>query len=206
MTIEVLQVGVFQSNCYIIGDEETGKGLIIDPGADDEKILNKCRECNLDIEYILLTHGHGDHIGSVVDVKAGTGAKVCISRKDEYLIKGETKRLIPILRNIKLFDADMFIKEGDTIKVGTLEVKVLETPGHTPGGLSFKIGDNVFSGDSLFRGSVGRTDFELGSMDQLVEGIRSNILTLPGDTVVYPGHGPSTTVEAEKRFNPYVGE
>jgi len=206
MIIEMLQVGVFQSNCYIIGDEKTGKGLIIDPGAESEKILNKCREHNLDIEYILLTHGHGDHIGAVVDVKAETGAKVCISRKDEYLIKGETKRLIPILRNIKLFDADMFIDAGDTIKVGTLEVEVLDTPGHTPGGLSFKIGSNVFSGDALFRGSVGRTDFEFGSMDQLVEGIRANILTLPGDVVVYPGHGPSTTVEDEKRFNPYVRE
>lgn len=206
MIIEILQVGVFQSNCYIIGDEETGKGLIIDPGAEGEKIINKCKEKNLDIEYILLTHGHGDHIGAVVDVKAETGAKVCISRKDEYLIKGETKRLIPILRNIKLFDADMFIDAGDTIKVGTLEVRILDTPGHTPGGLSFKIGNNVFSGDALFRGSVGRTDFEFGSMDQLVEGIRANILTLPGDVVVYPGHGPSTTVEAEKRFNPYVRE
>lgn len=206
MIIEVLQVGVFQSNCYIIGDEKTGKGLIIDPGAESGKILSRCREHKLDIEYILLTHGHGDHIGAVVDVKAETGAKVCISRKDEYLIKGETKRLIPILRNIKLFDADMFIKEGDTIKAGTLEVEVLETPGHTPGGLSFKIGNNVFCGDSLFSGSVGRTDFEFGSMDQLIEGIRTKILTLPGDVVVYPGHGPSTTVEAEKRFNPYVRE
>lgn len=206
MIIEILQVGVFQSNCYIIGDEKTGKGFIIDPGAESEKILSKCKELNLDIEYILLTHGHGDHIGAVVDVKTETGAKVCISRKDEYLIKGETKNLIPILRNIKLFDADMFIDAGDTIKVGTLEVKVLETPGHTPGGLSFKVGNNVFSGDSLFRGSVGRTDFEFGSMDQLVEGIRDSILTLPGDVVVYPGHGPSTTVESEKRFNPYVRE
>jgi glyoxylase-like metal-dependent hydrolase (beta-lactamase superfamily II) len=206
MIIEILQVGVFQSNCYIIGDEKTGKGIIIDPGAEGKAILDKCREHKLDIEYILLTHGHGDHIGAVADVKAETEAKVCISRKDEYLIKGETKRLIPILRNIKLFDADMFIKEGDIINVGGLEIEVLETPGHTPGGLSFKIGSNVFCGDSLFRGSVGRTDFQFGSMDQLVEGIRNNILTLPGDTVVYPGHGPSTTVEVEKRFNPYIKE
>ena len=204
MILEVLQTGVFQSNCYIVGDEKTGKGIIIDPGAESMKILDRCRELRLDIEYILLTHGHGDHIGAVVDVKEKTGARVCISRKDEYLIKGETKRLIPILRNIKLFDADMFIKEGDTINVGTLEISVLETPGHTPGGLSFKIGHNVFSGDSLFKGSVGRTDFQFGSISQLVEGIRTRILSLPGDTTVYPGHGPSTTVEAEKRFNPYI--
>lgn len=204
MILEFLQVGVFQTNCYIICDEVTMEGAVIDPGGEPNKILEICKEKNITIKYIILTHGHGDHIAGVCQIKNETGAKILISKKDEYLINGGTKQLIPILGRINSFEGDLHIKDGDIIKIGGLDIKVLETPGHTPGGISLYVKDVVFSGDALFQGSVGRTDFEFGDFDALINSIREKLLVLPENTRVFPGHGGFTTVGNEKKFNPFV--
>lgn len=205
MIFEVYPVGVFAANCYLIGCEKTKEGFIVDPGGDCEGILNLCKTLGIEkIKYILLTHGHGDHIGAVSDLRKETGAKVLISEKDKYLIEGETVNIIPILRNIKLFSADDYLKDGDVIEISDIKVEVLETPGHTPGGLSFKINNFVLTGDALFKGSVGRTDFPLSSHEDIIRGIKSKIMVLKDETIIYPGHGPSTTVGYERKYNPFL--
>lgn len=204
MIFEVYPAGIFQANCYIIGDNDTREGAVIDPGGEPNDILEECKRLGIDIKYILLTHGHGDHVAGVYKIKEETGAKILMHHEDKYLTDGATIDLIPILRNIRLFDADEFIKDGDRIKIGNIEVEVIETPGHTPGSVSFKIGDMVVTGDALFQGSVGRTDFPKGSHEQLINSIKEKIITLPDNTKVYPGHGPSTTVGDEKKYNPFL--
>ncbi|TDT45974.1 MBL fold metallo-hydrolase [Fonticella tunisiensis] len=204
MIFHVYPAGVFQANCYIIADENTLEGAVVDPGGDPEGILGICKKLNLNVKYIILTHGHGDHIAGVWKIKQETGAKILMNSKDEYLTDGGTKELIPILRDIRLFDIDEYINEGDVINLGNIRIEVLETPGHTLGSVSLKMGNIVLTGDALFQGSVGRTDFPKSSHEELIRSIKEKILTLPDDTVVYPGHGPSTTVGDEKRYNPFL--
>lgn len=204
MILEMLPVGVFQTNCYVIGDEKAKIGAVIDPGGEADRILDICKKNELNIKYIILTHGHGDHIGAVTKIKAETGALVLLNEKDEYLVNGATKELIPILRNIDSFESDKHIKEGDEIEVGDLRLKVLETPGHTPGGISLAADGIVFSGDTLFHHSIGRTDFEQGSFDEIVKSIKEKLLVLPEGTKVYPGHGDTTFIGNEKKYNPFV--
>lgn len=204
MIFEVYPAGVYQANCYIIGDETSKIGAVVDPGGDPEGILNECKRLQLNIKYIILTHGHLDHAAGVSDIKKSTNAKIYMNKKDEYLIKGKGAEITPILRNAKTFDVDVYISEGDLIAIGNLKAKVLETPGHSPGGISLLMDGIVLTGDALFKGSVGRCDFEFGSMEDLISAVKEKILILPDNTKVYPGHGPSTTVGAEKKFNPYL--
>jgi hydroxyacylglutathione hydrolase len=204
LIFEVFPAGVFQANCYFIGDESTKVGAIVDPGGNAEGILREINRLGLNIKYIILTHGHGDHIAAVARVKEETGAKVLLNENDVYLTNGATLELIPILKNMKLFDVDEFIGEGDVLSLGDTTISVLETPGHTPGSISLNIGDKVITGDAVFRGSIGRTDFEFASQEQLITSIKEKILTLPEETKIFPGHGPSTTVGAEKKYNPFL--
>ena len=204
MIIEMYPAGMFQTNCYIVGDEGTREGIVIDPGADAQGILNLVKRHNLDVKYIILTHGHGDHIGAVVKLKAETGAKILMNRGDKYLTDGGTIELIPIMRNIELFEADEYIGDGDIISVGGLSFEVIETPGHTPGGISLKAENSVFTGDTLFQGSVGRSDFPGGSHDMLINSIKSKLMVLADDTRVYPGHGMGTTIGRERKYNPFL--
>lgn len=204
MIVEMYPAGVFQTNCYIVGDEAAREGIIIDPGADADCIMRLAGRHGLDIKYIVLTHGHGDHIGAVAKIKGETGARVLMHVEDRYLTDGETATLIPILRNIQLFKADEYIKDGDIINFGGFRAEVIETPGHTPGSVSIKIEDSVFTGDALFQGSVGRTDFPKGSHEVLLNSIREKLMVLPDDTRIYPGHGPGTTIAREKKYNPFL--
>lgn len=206
MIFEAFQLGYFQTNCYLIGDEKTKECAIVDPGGTPDKVLKRCEELGLKIEYILLTHGHGDHIAGVERIKTKSGAKVLMGKEDEYLVNGGTQELIPIFRNIKPFLPDGYLREGDIIDVGNLKIEVIETPGHTPGGLCFKIGNILLSGDTLFQGSIGRTDFPKGSFETLINSIKNKLLILNDETKVFPGHGPSTTIEKEKKFNPFLNE
>jgi hydroxyacylglutathione hydrolase len=201
---EVYPSGIFQANCYIIGDKDTKDGALIDPGGNADKLMDEIKRLGLNVKYIILTHGHGDHCAAAFEIREYTGAKILLNQKDEYLTKGETLNIIPILRNMKLFEVDEYIKEGDIIKVGNINIKVIETPGHTPGSVSLIIDNIVITGDALFQGSIGRTDFEFGSKEQLIQSIKEKILVLPEETRVFPGHGPSTTVGAEKKYNPFL--
>lgn len=199
-----IPAGILRANCYVVFDELTRQAAVIDPGGDADKILAKCEENKLEVKAILLTHGHGDHVAGVADIKEATRAEIMMNKADDYLVHGGNQKLIPILSRMKVFELDRNIEDGDIIKLGDMEIEVIGTPGHTPGGVCFRIGDAVFSGDTLFRGSVGRTDLEGGSMETLLLSLRQKLCMLPDSTMVYPGHEGSTTIGEERKFNPFL--
>jgi hydroxyacylglutathione hydrolase len=207
MIIKVIPVGPYETNCYIVGSEKTKKGLIIDPGDEPEAILDEVKGAGLSIELIVITHGHFDHSGAVNSVKSATGAKLAV-----HTIAGDNTQpfinqaLGSIMAGLhgKPTKPDLLLKDGDTITVGDLIFNVLFTPGHSPDGISLYGHGIVFSGDSLFNCGIGRTDFPGCSHTTLINSIREKLFTLPDDTVVYPGHGPSTTIGQEKRGNPFL--
>jgi hydroxyacylglutathione hydrolase len=208
MIVKALVVGPFASNCFIIGSENTKEGIVIDPGADAKNILNAVRDLDLSIVLIVATHNHIDHVGALRSVKDATGAKYAVHEADSKeampamfgrmmgLMLGSSLRATP--------KPDRLLKDGDIIDIGDLKFKVLYTPGHTPGGISL-LGDGVvFSGDTLFNFGIGRTDLEGGDYGKLMDSIMTKLMVLPDSTIVYPGHGPETTIGAEKKGNPFL--
>lgn len=198
MKLKIIPAGIYDANCYIVMDEKTKEALVIDPGGDAPEIIEEIKKMNAKVKYIFLTHGHADHTEAVPDIKSEFKAPICINSKDEqYIKKGENM--------FGTFgDADIFLNDGDTYKVGSMNVKCIETPGHTPGGLSFLVDDILFSGDTLFDRSIGRTDFTGGDFDTIIKSIKEKLLTLPDSTIVYPGHGPSTSIINEKKMNHFL--
>jgi len=195
--------GIYQANCYIVYDEITKDGFIIDPGGDADDILDLLNVNDIKANFILLTHGHFDHTGGVNAIKEKLHIPVYINENDNNLVSTDDEKspsIIPISDAIKI---DSLIKHGDNIKFGQSELFVIETPGHTPGGVSIRIKDTIFTGDTLFAGSVGRSDLPGGSHDILIESIKERLFVLPDDTKVYPGHGPSSTIGKEKKYNPF---
>lgn len=208
MIIIPLVVGNLATNCYVVGDPETKKGIIIDPGGHAERIMDAVERENLEIVAIVDTHGHFDHVLDNEAVKQATGAPIAIHPADAPMLTDPKKgfgvfaMFFGGLRGGP--PADVLLNEGDEVRFGNQVLKVVHTPGHSQGSISL-VGDGVvFSGDALFQGSIGRTDFPGGDYQQLIDSIRTRILTLPDDTVVYSGHGPATTVGDEKRHNPFV--
>jgi len=200
-----MPAGIYAANCYLVYDEKSKEGIVIDPGGDADDIFSKIEELGLEIKYIILTHGHGDHIAGVEELKTYTKAKVAIHKDDEPLLKDGRKNLSSMMAMGTIeFAPDILLEEGDKIIFGDLEAYVIHTPGHTPGGICLRIENTLFSGDTLFAGSIGRTDFEYSSFEDIMNSIREKLLVLPDDTVVYPGHGPSTTLKMEKQINPFV--
>ncbi len=204
MIIEKLEVGPFSTNCYIVGAEAGGEGMIIDPGDKAGRILKRAEEHKLDIKLIVLTHGHIDHTGALKKVKEKTGVDVAVHADDaESLGKQPLGVLLGLFYPTPL-PPDRLLQDGDSIDVGGLHFKVLHTPGHSPGGICL-VGEGVaFSGDTLFEGSIGRTDLPGGDYDKLMGSIQTKLMMLPDDTIVYPGHGGQTTIGAERRGNPYL--
>lgn len=200
MRIKRVVAGIYGANCYVVMDENTKKGFVIDPGGDVDDIEKAINEMGVKVEYILLTHGHVDHTSGVKELKDITGAKVGISKNDENMIKSGQDLFGPLLPGY----ADLYLKHGDRINVSDIEIKCIETPGHTPGGMCFLVGDNMFTGDTLFYGSIGRTDFAGGDYDQIIKSIKENIMILGDDVTVYPGHGPATSVGNEKAKNRFL--
>jgi hydroxyacylglutathione hydrolase len=207
MIVKGLVVGPIAANCYIIGDEKTQDGAIIDAGDEAGRILQVVEETGLSIEFIIATHGHFDHNAGVAHLKRVLNADFLMHRDD--LMSARKSRQSALNWNIEIEqvpDPDNFIEEGDVLKLGSLEMKIIHTPGHSPGGISIYIESEnvVFSGDTLFQGSVGRTDFEGGSMAILARSIKEKLYSLPDNTIVYSGHGPPTTIGEEKMQNMFV--
>lgn len=213
MRIWSRELGEFAANCYIVACPETSAAAVVDPGQPDPWITRTLAEKGLKAEVILLTHGHLDHIGGVGWLKQQLGVPVLIHRDDAPLLTD------PMLNGSILFGtsvvappADRLLDHGDEVKVGSLRFQVIHTPGHTPGGICLYLAPDgsprrvghLLSGDTLFAGSVGRTDLPGGSHEQLIRSIRERLLPLPPDTVVYPGHGPTTTIGEEQAYNPFL--
>ena len=205
MIIETLPVGNLEANCYIIGCSETRQAAVVDPGDEAGCILDKLNVLGLQVAAILLTHGHADHIGAVGDMKKATGAPVMIHSQDAEMLSNPARNLSAWLgEQLALKPADRLLEEGDVIRVGNLPLEVLHTPGHTPGGISLKVGTDVFTGDTLFAQAVGRSDFPGGNHRTLIHSIHSKLLVLPETTKVYPGHGAQSTIGQEKKHNPFL--
>jgi hydroxyacylglutathione hydrolase len=205
MVIKRLVVGHLSANCYIVGSEETGAGLVIDPGGNPDAINRAIDETRLDIELIVLTHGHSDHIAALYEVQDHTGAMVAIHAEDADFLEGwgPTSSQFGISYRTP-HPPDRLLGEGDIIVAGGLSFTVVHTPGHTPGSICLLSGEKVFTGDTLFRRGIGTTLMPGSSRPQLIESIHRRVMVLPDETVIYPGHGRETTVGAERRDNPYA--
>jgi hydroxyacylglutathione hydrolase len=204
--VERLPVGAFQANCYLLHDPATGQGCVIDPGAEGEQILTRIAELGFAPRYVLLTHGHGDHIGAVPRVASALRCPVYIHPADAPMLTSPAANLsafagVPVAALVPHLTYD----EGDELPLGDGTIRVLHTPGHSAGGVSlFVAPDVLFSGDALFRGSIGRTDFPGGSYALLRKAIEDKILSLGDEVTVYPGHEEPTTVGRERRHNPFL--
>lgn len=204
MQVKRLEVGALGENCYIIYDE-TKEAAIIDPGDEAGRIIDWVEEKGLNVKYIINTHAHADHIGANTDVKAKTGGILLISAADAPWLENPKYNLSAFMGDAVIScPADKLLDDGEEISFGNIKLQVLATPGHTPGGICLYGEGVLFSGDTLFNGSVGRCDFPFGSMEQLMESISTRLMPLPPATKVYPGHGPMTTIGDELAMNPYM--
>jgi hydroxyacylglutathione hydrolase len=206
MILKTLVVGPFASNCYIVGSESSKRGIIIDPGAEAKLILRTVNDLGLTIILIVVTHSHIDHIGALAPVKEGTGAKFAIHGTEAAGL-GMFSRMLSSMSGGSFNQPpkpDRLLKDGDKIEIDDLSFTVLHTPGHSPGGISLYGQGILFSGDTLFNHGIGRTDFPGCSYEQIVDSIQNKLMTLPEDTIVYPGHGPETTIGGERRGNPFL--
>ncbi|MHB8918369.1 MAG: MBL fold metallo-hydrolase [Desulfocucumaceae bacterium] len=200
-----ISVGPMDNNCYIIGCEETREAAVVDPGAEGGKILRKLEELKLNCRLIILTHGHADHLGALGQVQEATKAQVLIHSDDADMLTSPGKNLSVFTGgSLKFKPSDRLLKDGDTVDVGKLQLKIMHTPGHTRGGISILAGDKLITGDTLFAGSVGRSDFPGGNHDQMIKSIKEKLLVFAPETPVYPGHGPASTVGGEARYNPFL--
>jgi len=205
MQVRSLAVGPLMTNCFVAWDEGSKEAVVVDPGGDAERILGVVAQEGLAVRYIVDTHGHADHILANAPVHEATGAPVCIHELDGPLLTDAYANLSAWAGfPYRARPADRLLREGDEISLGELTLRVLHTPGHTPGGISLVGPGGVFSGDCLFEGSIGRTDFPGGNARELLVSIKDKLLALPDDTVVYCGHGPETTIGAERASNPFL--
>jgi glyoxylase-like metal-dependent hydrolase (beta-lactamase superfamily II) len=208
MILEALTVGPFQENCYIVGDEGMGAGALVDPGDEATRVALAVEQTGLEIDWILITHAHIDHVGAVAALVDEYACPVLMHAEAEPMLQQlPTQAMMMGLRFGKVPAVDRHIEDEEVLEVGALRLRALYTPGHAPGHLAFYVeGEGlVLSGDTLFAGSVGRTDLFGGDMDLLMRSINEKLMTLPDETRVYSGHGPQTTISDERAHNPFLG-
>jgi hydroxyacylglutathione hydrolase len=208
MFIKQLTVGMMGVCCYIVGCTKTGKCAVIDPGGDEERILDEVKRAGLAIKYIIATHGHPDHVCGNRRIKEASGASIIMHEADAvFFARPEVIKYFSMLGLEGSPPADVQVLGGDVITLGEEKLQVIHTPGHTPGGICLYNAPDLFTGDTLFVGGVGRSDFPGGSERELLASITNQLLTLPEDSVVWPGHGyggSRSTIGNEKRSNPYI--
>jgi glyoxylase-like metal-dependent hydrolase (beta-lactamase superfamily II) len=206
MIIKKLAVGPIMANCFIVGCNETREAAVIDPGDEADRILLTLAQAKLTVKQIVNTHGHFDHVGANKRLKAATAAPILIHALDAPMLSMLSRSAAAWGMSAEDSPSpDRTIDEGDVIQFGTLRLQVIHTPGHTPGGVSLIADGCVFVGDTLFAGSVGRTDFPGGDFGTLKSSIQKKLFTLGDELKVFTGHGPETTIGEEKRHNPFVG-
>lgn len=199
-------VGPVQTNCYFAINKETKEALVIDPGEEAARLMQQIREQGLTVAAILLTHGHFDHAGAAEELSTLCNAPVYAHEAEKETLESEKLNACWMIGRKETYRADLFVKDEQELDLAGFHIRVLFTPGHTRGGCCyyFPYENVVFSGDTLFQMSVGRTDLEGGSMSQIVRSIQEKLMPLPEQTVVYPGHGEATTIETERMYNPYL--
>jgi glyoxylase-like metal-dependent hydrolase (beta-lactamase superfamily II) len=207
MIHEILAVGPLQCNCSIIGDETTHEAMVIDPGDEIQTVLTIVRKHNLQVKQIVITHAHIDHVGGAMKLRAATGAPILLNQNDYELLKMLDMQAtwigVPPPGKV---DIDQSIGQADTVKAGSLTANVISTPGHTEGSicLYFPVEKKLIAGDTLFAGSIGRTDLPGGSFEKIIDSLHDKLLALPDDTIVIPGHGPQTTIGEERENKPFL--
>jgi hydroxyacylglutathione hydrolase len=207
MIHEILPVGPLQCNCSIIGDEATREAMVIDPGDDIEDVLALIRKHNLTVKQIVITHAHIDHVGGAMKLRQTTGAPILLNQNDYALLKMLDAQAAWVgMKAPGKVDIDQSVEQADVVRAGELAANVLHTPGHTEGSvcLYFPAAKTLVAGDTLFAGSIGRTDLPGGSFEKIIQSLHDTVLALPDETVVVPGHGPLTTIGNERETNPFL--
>lgn len=206
MQIYNYMTGPLSVNTYLVVNNKINRGFIVDPGGKDKRLFEFVKKNNIEIDYIVLTHGHGDHICGIDDYRREwPDAKIVAHENEAPLLMDPKKNLSSVTCGFPIsIAADISVKDGDELMLGETAIKFLFTPGHTPGGMSVYVGENLFCGDTLFAGSIGRTDFPGSSFKELKKSIEDKLYTLPVETKVYPGHMGPTTIGNEKEYNPFV--
>jgi glyoxylase-like metal-dependent hydrolase (beta-lactamase superfamily II) len=207
MIHEILPVGPLRCNCSVIGDETTREAMVIDPGDDIQDVLALVEKHNLQVKQIVITHAHIDHVGGAMKLREATGAPILLNQNDYALLKMlEVQAAWIGMKNPGKVEIDHGLGQADTVRAGSLTADVIHTPGHTEGSvcLYFPAENKLIAGDTLFAGSIGRTDLPGGSTEKIMNSLREKVMALPDDTLVVPGHGPLTTIGEERESNPFL--
>ncbi|HET6203432.1 MAG TPA: MBL fold metallo-hydrolase [Planctomycetota bacterium] len=207
LRIATIPVGPFVMNCTLLKDEETGKGLVLDPGDEVERVAKGVEREGIEVVALVGTHGHLDHVGRAAELKEALGAPFYFHRDDRWLLENlESQGRMFGLGPLRAASVDRWLEHGDRVEFGSVSLEVIHAPGHSPGSICLLGEGHLFAGDVLFRGSVGRTDLWGGDWDALERSIRERLFPAGDSIVVHPGHGPETTIGEERRANPFVGE
>lgn len=205
MEIIRIPAGVYAANCYIIYSKTTKDGIIVDPGGDAEDLVSYIKRNGLNIKHIILTHGHGDHIGGIIGLKESLGSTVMIHEDDrEMLLDGSKNLSTTMAMGTIEVEPDVLLKDGDIIEFGDLKAEIIHTPGHTKGCICIKVGENIITGDTLFSGSIGRTDLFGGDYDSIISSIKEKLMIYSDEIQIFPGHGAPSTIGRERKTNPFL--